>query len=64
MEKDVYLALAEMECITETHALYGEYDLVARVQVKDGKELTHILMGELRTIAGIKETETLIVVEY
>lgn len=64
MERDVYLALADMECIIETHALYGEYDLVARVNAEDGKDLTTLLMGDLRTIEGIKETETLIVVEY
>lgn len=64
MERDVYVALSEMDAITETHALYGEYDLVARVEAESAKALTKLLMGDLRTVGGVKETETLIVVDY
>ena len=28
LEKDVYLALLEIDSVTETHVAYGEYDLV------------------------------------
>ena len=64
MERDVFMALSSMDSIIETHALYGEYDLVARVDTENGKELTTMLLRHLRTITGIKETETLIVVDY
>ncbi len=64
MERDVFMALSSMNSIVETHALYGEYDLVARVHAEDSKELTKLLMGNLRIITGVKETETLIVVDY
>lgn len=64
MERDVFMALADMDAITETHALYGEYDLVARVEAADSRALTKLLMGDLRTVGGVKETETLIVVDY
>ncbi len=63
MEREAYLTLSNMDAVTETHALYGEYDLVACVKADSAKELTQLLMGNLRTIDGIKETETLIVVE-
>lgn len=64
MERDVYVALSDMTAITETHALYGEYDLVARVEADSAKALTKLLMGDLRIVTGVKETETLIVVDY
>jgi DNA-binding Lrp family transcriptional regulator len=64
MEREAYLTLSNMDAVTETHALYGEYDLVACVKAENAKELTQLLMGNLRTIPGIKETETLIVVDY
>lgn len=64
MERDVFMALSSMNSIVETHALYGEYDLVARVHAEDAKELTKLLMRNLRIITGVKETETLIVVDY
>ena len=63
-ERDVFLALSNMDSIVETHALYGEYDLVARVHAEDGRNLTKLLMQNLRMISGVKATETLIVVDY
>ena len=35
LEKDVYLALLEIDSITETHVSYGEYDLVTRIDFAD-----------------------------
>jgi len=64
MERNVFMALSDMSAVTETHALYGEYDLVVRVEAEDSKSLTKLLMGDLRTVDGVKETETLIVVDY
>ncbi len=63
-EKDVYSALMEVAEVVETHALYGEYDLLARVECTNSKNLTSILMQKLRQIEGVRETETLIAVEY
>ncbi|MBT4059395.1 MAG: Lrp/AsnC ligand binding domain-containing protein [Euryarchaeota archaeon] len=63
-EKDVYSALLDIAEVIETHALYGEYDLLARVECANSKELTSILMKKLRQIDGIRETETLIAVDY
>jgi DNA-binding Lrp family transcriptional regulator len=63
-ERDVYSALMELSEVVETHALYGEYDLLARVVCENSKDLTLILMEKLRRIDGVRETETLIAVDY
>ena len=60
---EVYRALLELENVVETHVVYGEYDLAARIDFKDDKEMSKILMGEFRNIPGVEQTETLIAVE-
>ena len=40
--------------------LFGEYDLIARIQTNDEASLTRCIVEEVRTIKGIKDTKTLI----
>lgn len=63
-ERDVYLALTSHESVKEVHALYGEFDLLAHVTSDSAKNLTSLVMKEFRIIEGIRETQTLIAVEY
>ena len=63
-ERDVYLALTSHDAVKEVHALYGEFDLLAHVSSETAKTLTTLLMKEFRTIEGIRDTQTLIAVEY
>lgn len=63
-EQEVFLALESNPVVVETHALYGEFDLLVRVSSTDQKELTQLLMTEFRKIEGIRETQTLIAVDY
>tara|TARA_B110000116_G_scaffold110892_1_gene96166 strand:- start:9998 stop:10231 length:234 start_codon:yes stop_codon:yes gene_type:complete len=63
-EREVYSALTGVPEVIETHALYGEYDLLAIVECETSKNLTSILMEKLRRIEGVRETETLIAVDY
>ena len=62
-ESEVYRALLELENVVETHVVYGEYALAARIDFKDDKEMSRILIGDFRNISGIEQTETLIAVE-
>ena len=63
-ERDVYLALTSHNAVKEVHALYGEFDLLAHVTSESAKSLTSLLMQDFRTIEGIRDTQTLIAVEY
>jgi len=63
MEAEVYRALLGLENVVETHVVYGEYDLAARIDFKDEKEMSKILIGDFRNILGVEQTETLIAVE-
>lgn len=63
-ERDVFLALENNPLVVETHALYGEYDLIVRVSSSDQKELTTLLLTAFRQVPGVRETQTLIAVDY
>ncbi len=63
-ERDVYLRLQDLDMVVETHALYGEFDLLARVEAASAKELTEMLISTMRSIDGVRETQTLITVDY
>ncbi|RJU82657.1 MAG: Lrp/AsnC family transcriptional regulator [Candidatus Poseidoniales archaeon] len=63
-ERDVYLSLMNHESVVEVHALYGEFDLLARLSADDSSTLTKMLMTQFRQITGVKDTQTLIAVEY
>ena len=63
-ERDVYLALTSHEAVKEVHALYGEFALLAHVSSDSAKNLTALLMREFRVIQGIRDTQTMIAVEY
>ena len=63
-EQSVYIALRDNPLVAETHALYGEYDLIARVSADNQKELSQLLLSQFRRIEGLKETQTLIAVDY
>ena len=64
MELAVYQTLTSNASVVEVHALYGEFDLLARVSSDDSRKLSTMLINELRQINGVKDTQTLIAVEY
>ena len=63
-ERDVYLSLMDHAAVAEVHALYGEFDLLVRVSADNSQNLTRMLMTDFRQTKGVKDTQTLIAVEY
>ena len=62
-ERDVYLQLLDIPAVSEVSVVYGELDLVARIDFEDEKEMSRTLIEKMRHISGVKKTETLIAVE-
>ena len=62
-ERDVYVHLLSMPTVSEVSVVYGELDLVASIDFDDEKEMSKTLIVEMRTVEGIRKTETLIAVE-
>ena len=62
-ERDVYLQLLDLPQISEVSVVYGELDLVARIDFESEREMSKTLIEEMRHVEGIRKTETLIAVE-
>jgi DNA-binding Lrp family transcriptional regulator len=58
-EKSVYDKLATLKEIEELYPLFGEYDLIAKIVVRDFEELSDVVVNKVRTIDGVIETKTL-----
>ena len=58
-EHDVYNKLSKIPQIVELHPLFGEYDLIAKIDAPDFEELGTIIVNKIRSITGILDTKTL-----
>jgi DNA-binding Lrp family transcriptional regulator len=58
-EREVYEKLAKLKEVEELYPLFGEYDLIAKVVVKDFEELSEVVVKKIRSVDGVIETKTL-----
>lgn len=58
-EQEIFRTLQKIEGITEIHPLFGEYDLIAKVEAENFSELSEIIVERIRKVEGIKNTKTL-----
>ncbi len=52
--------LLETDEVKEAHIVYGQYDLIAKLRVKNIQKLEDFILKQVRRIKEIKETSTLI----
>ncbi len=50
--------------IGEVHQLFGQYDMIARVETTDYDRMCDIILRKVRTIQGITGTRTLICARF
>ena len=60
-ERDAFEDISQMEEIKEINLLFGEWDIIAKVEVENPGELELVVMDKIRKIPGIKLTSTMIV---
>jgi DNA-binding Lrp family transcriptional regulator len=58
-EHEVYNKLTKIPQIVELHPLFGEYDLIAKLEANDFEELGTIIVNKIRSITGVIDTKTL-----
>lgn len=58
-EREVFERLLEVKPIIEIHPLFGEYDIIAKVNADDFQVLGEAIVDTVRTIPGVIETRTL-----
>ncbi len=63
-EEKVFNKLKDNPRVREIYRLYGEYDIVVRIEVENIRELDEFHDSVLRKIKEIEMTETLIASSY
>ncbi len=58
-EHDVYNKLSKVPEIIELHPLFGEYDLIAKIEADDSENLGVVVVNKIRSIDGVIDTKTL-----
>jgi len=61
MEQRVADELALLDFIKSADLVYGEYDIVAKIDINQVPQLTESILSKIRPISGITRTSTLIV---
>lgn len=63
-EHEVYNQLLKVKQIVELHPLFGEYDLIAKIETEDFNKLGQIVVDKIRTIKGVIDTKTLTGIKF
>ena len=57
-EHEVYTKLSKVPEIVEVHPLFGEFDLIAKIDAEDFEKLGEIVVKKIRSIKGVIDTKT------
>ena len=58
-ENEIFNTLSQIPEVVELHTLFGEYDLLAKIEAKDYDSIGKIIIQKIKTIQGITDTKTL-----
>jgi len=58
-EYEVFNKLSKLHEVIEVHPLFGEYDLIAKIEAEDYESIGEIIINKIKTIDGIVDTKTL-----
>lgn len=58
-EKEVYEQLLKIKEVVELYPLFGDYDLIAKVEAPDYNMIGEVVVSKIRAIDGVKTTKTL-----
>ena len=59
LEHEVYIKLSKMKEIIELQPLFGEYDIIAKIEAEGFEKLGEIIINKLRSVKGVIDTKTL-----
>lgn len=59
MEHKVYTTLIRTPEIAEVHPLFGEYDLILKIEVDTFEEMKRVITSKVRSIKGVIDVTTL-----
>jgi len=59
-EKKILDLVRGMEEVSEAYRLYGEYDIIVKIEVPDLKDIDRFVFDKLRPLPDIRQTSTMI----
>jgi len=59
-EKTVFEELKNLPQVTEIHPLFGEYDILVKINADDIDQIGEIVIKKIRSLKGVMDTKTLI----
>ncbi len=62
-EDEVYQILLNTDEIEGIRQVFGQYDIIARIEAKDLQELRRLIIDKIRNVPGVMSTNTLIISE-
>ena len=62
-EHTVFETLSKMDGVKDVALLYGEYDIIAKVEKPTMEDLQKFLVKDVRKIDGVDKTSTMITTE-
>ncbi|MEM2143574.1 MAG: Lrp/AsnC ligand binding domain-containing protein [Candidatus Thorarchaeota archaeon] len=62
-EDRVLRSFHEIQSIEEAHKVFGPYDIVIEVRGRDMESVVDIVTGKIRTVEGVFDTQTLLVID-
>jgi len=63
MDRSVFQTAKKLEHVKDMETVYGEYDLLMKIQVEAMEDLDAFIFDSVRTLRGVERTTTLIVIE-
>jgi len=63
-EHEVYNELLKFKEIVELHPLFGEYDLIAKIEFDDFNQFGQIVVDQIMTIKEATDTNTLTSIKF
>jgi DNA-binding Lrp family transcriptional regulator len=62
-ENDVLRELKKVPSVKEAYFVYGVYDIVAKIETNDVRELKEVVVTKIRRLDYVRSTLTMIVME-
>jgi DNA-binding Lrp family transcriptional regulator len=59
-EKEVFEFLSKMPEISEVHPLFGEYDILVKIECGNIDAIGEVVIKKIRSLKGIVDSKTLI----
>ncbi|HDO19562.1 MAG TPA: Lrp/AsnC family transcriptional regulator [Thermoplasmatales archaeon] len=59
-EREVFDSVSNIPEVTEIYPLFGEYDIIAKIEADDFNSIGAIVIQKIRAIPGVIDTKTLV----